>query len=314
MTIEGMINAQRAMMKVLGIKLDEEPASWVTINGNHIPLNEEGRAIGGNPKALGGNPRVFGKSGRKTKDDFKPKNSYTDTDKYKETLKNFKEAWEKSDAAWDERKDLEEKLKKESRPKPRSEWDDHDEFMSIMGERPMIYTEEGERLKERLDKVKDEAREYHAKRDEYEKALRGMREEAAQKQRRDYKQQDLIPVQQEEYEGFTTKKTSNSFGDEYLENGRGVICEMSPKEYLERCAYEIFSGTMETTLNGVDDEIANGYAEQMRSGVKFDLPYLNYRDSGQEGRHRAVAAYKAGIDKISGWMRMTRRISLRKDI
>lgn len=66
MTIEGMINAQRAMMKVLGIKLDEEPASWVTINGNHIPLNEEGRAIGGNPKALGEKPKSRFGQGRRT--------------------------------------------------------------------------------------------------------------------------------------------------------------------------------------------------------------------------------------------------------
>lgn len=32
---------------------DEEPDSWVTINGNPIPLNSEGKAIGGQPKALG---------------------------------------------------------------------------------------------------------------------------------------------------------------------------------------------------------------------------------------------------------------------
>ena len=36
------------------IKLDEEPAKWITVNGNRIPLNESGEAIGGNPKALGG--------------------------------------------------------------------------------------------------------------------------------------------------------------------------------------------------------------------------------------------------------------------
>lgn len=66
MTIEGMINAQRVMKRVLGTKLDEEPASWVTINGNHIPLNEEGRAIGGNPKALGDKPKSRFGQGRKT--------------------------------------------------------------------------------------------------------------------------------------------------------------------------------------------------------------------------------------------------------
>ena len=36
------------------IRLDEEPASWVTINGNHIPLDEDKNPIGGQLKAIGG--------------------------------------------------------------------------------------------------------------------------------------------------------------------------------------------------------------------------------------------------------------------
>lgn len=32
----------------------EDPAGWITVNGNHIPVNEAGEAIGGQPKALGG--------------------------------------------------------------------------------------------------------------------------------------------------------------------------------------------------------------------------------------------------------------------
>ena len=36
---------------------DEEPASWITVNGNHIPLNEAGNPIGGQPKALGKKPK-----------------------------------------------------------------------------------------------------------------------------------------------------------------------------------------------------------------------------------------------------------------
>ena len=34
---------------------DEEPKAWITVNGNHIPVDENGKAIGGNPKALGKN-------------------------------------------------------------------------------------------------------------------------------------------------------------------------------------------------------------------------------------------------------------------
>ena len=37
----------------IAARYDEEPDSWITVNGNHIPLNEEGKAIGGQPKAIG---------------------------------------------------------------------------------------------------------------------------------------------------------------------------------------------------------------------------------------------------------------------
>lgn len=37
----------------IAARFDEEPDSWITVNGNHIPLNEEGEAIGGQQKALG---------------------------------------------------------------------------------------------------------------------------------------------------------------------------------------------------------------------------------------------------------------------
>lgn len=70
MTLEGLINAQRFFMGQINARTDEEPASWVTINGNHIPLNEEGKAIGGNPMALGAGNGIKPKSrfgqGKKT--------------------------------------------------------------------------------------------------------------------------------------------------------------------------------------------------------------------------------------------------------
>ena len=45
-------------------RLDDDPAKWVTINGQHIPLNSKGEAIGGNPKVLG---EGGGKSGSSEK-------------------------------------------------------------------------------------------------------------------------------------------------------------------------------------------------------------------------------------------------------
>ena len=37
----------------IAARFDAEPDSWITVNGNHIPLDENGKAIGGQPKALG---------------------------------------------------------------------------------------------------------------------------------------------------------------------------------------------------------------------------------------------------------------------
>ena len=36
----------------------------------------------------------------------------------------------------------------------------------------------------------------------------------------------------------------------------------------------------------------------MQNGSKFLMPYLNFRTENQEGRHRALAAYLAGIETI----------------
>ena len=34
-------------------------ASWITVNGQHIPLGADGQPIGGNPRVFGGNPVAF---------------------------------------------------------------------------------------------------------------------------------------------------------------------------------------------------------------------------------------------------------------
>jgi len=54
--------------KRLAERFDEEPSSWITVNGNHIPLDEEQKPIGGQMKS-------FGDIGGKDYDPmFKPKN------------------------------------------------------------------------------------------------------------------------------------------------------------------------------------------------------------------------------------------------
>jgi hypothetical protein len=55
---------------------------------------------------------------------------------------------------------------------------------------------------------------------------------------------------------------------------------------------------MERTMDMVVDELVDQYANMMRSGVLFDMAYLDYDRKEQEGRNRAMAAKKIGISRI----------------
>ena len=124
------------------------------------------------------------------------------------------------------------------------------------------------------------------------------------------------PTNQSEFEGFTIEKTGMSGYDDVLEQidvdkkgyrytrnskyGLAYIAEMSPLEYMDRCALEIFKRTYHSNLYGTlaSDGDVDKYADMMKNGTKFDLPMLNYNTMQQEGRHRALAAYLNGIEKM----------------
>lgn len=67
---------------------------------------------------------------------------------------------------------------------------------------------------------------------------------------------------------------------------------MTAQEYMDLCSDKVFDGR--NAYNGVDEETVDKYAESMRNGDKFPLPYINVsKYSGQEGRHRMLAGAKA---------------------
>lgn len=75
--------------------------------------------------------------------------------------------------------------------------------------------------------------------------------------------------------------------------------QMSPDEYLDLIS-KGFNSTRDSIESGADQKTVDEYAEAMRRGDKF--PMLSIDRAGgefkQEGRHRALAAKKAGIKQV----------------
>lgn len=93
--------------------------------------------------------------------------------------------------------------------------------------------------------------------------------------------------------------------NDYMKYEKGQdakIVYMSPNEYLERCAKDIFNSTWEKTVASIERNYADTitkYANDMKNGDKFPIPYLDYVYQNQEGRHRALAVKQAfGEDSI----------------
>lgn len=103
----------------------------------------------------------------------------------------------------------------------------------------------------------------------------------------------------DDYKGFQ-KDTATSYLEELRKKGDAYIVEMSPKEYLQRCATDIFDSTYERQVRAVLADAKHTYelADMMASGTKMYMPSLNYKEKGQEGRHRAAAAILNGIERI----------------
>lgn len=81
----------------------------------------------------------------------------------------------------------------------------------------------------------------------------------------------------------------------YYEKGMdGRITYMTCDEYIDKCINDVFHSSYESTVtNAVDDAKVHEYAKRMLMGDTFPVPYLNYVDEQQEGRHRAFAVKEA---------------------
>ena len=92
---------------------------------------------------------------------------------------------------------------------------------------------------------------------------------------------------------------------EYWHDWKATVWEiewMSPSEYIERCitGFKNHGGVGAVRRGREEDPRIADFAAQMQQGVKFGMPYLDYRRNGftQEGLHRAMAAEKIGVRNI----------------
>lgn len=94
-------------------------------------------------------------------------------------------------------------------------------------------------------------------------------------------------------EEFLTAKVGNVSGHDYQKYEKGKdsqVVWMTCDQYIDKCINDIFDSTYEATVtNAVAQDKVKEYAQAMRDGSIFPVPYLNYVTNNQEGRHRLFA-------------------------
>lgn len=95
---------------------------------------------------------------------------------------------------------------------------------------------------------------------------------------------------------YTTENVGKVSGHDYkyFEKGmNGRMTKMTCDEYIQHCVDDIFKSSYEGVVRWVDEAKVHDYARHMKQGETFPIPYLNYAEGQQEGRHRAFAVKEA---------------------
>ena len=231
--------------------------------------------------------------------------SYIYSDKYQKMTTERRELFDKEKELSENIKTLEKELESESTVKPRNEWTEEDKFYyDIMREKPTDYTDRGYEIQDELKEMRKERRDVESRASDLHDRIDLVNRNEYIHQVTEWEKEEhpFVKVDgDKEYQGFTTTMSIAQF-DEDLKNGIGFIAEMSPDEYIDRIAMEIFHNTREASVN-CDFENVKKYAKMIANGTKFDMGYLDYEKGGQEGRHRAIAARLLGIKKIPVYIR-----------
>ena len=82
------------------------------------------------------------------------------------------------------------------------------------------------------------------------------------------------------------------------ENVIGKIIQMSPHEYIDRCA-KLQNTSYNDQIKLINKNKVSDIIKTIKSGEKLNLPYIDYDSSNQEGRHRVMASLKLGCGLIN---------------
>lgn len=262
----------------------------------------------------GGKSRTFERKKTKHTDTMKSlvgETSYSRNPSYKKQIRDILSASESIRKIQEERAELR-KQERESGIKPKSEWTDEDEIMALIGVTPRYGNANNQYRINQLNK-REEA--LIQKLNIAKRNLNRMDAEEFAKQSAAWKKNapTLTPIKDIKTAQFKYFSTDPKVGyvNDAIKSGKAMLVSMSPKEYLQRVSYEIFTNpkhgpgnvsTLERTIRGTNSAAVKKYMGMMKSGVKFNTPYLNMGTSDQEGRHRAIAAYRLGVKKIPVWI------------
>lgn len=73
---------------------------------------------------------------------------------------------------------------------------------------------------------------------------------------------------------------------------------INPKLYIYAIARNFGNLSYDDALIPVNDELVDKYVEDMKNGAKFPVGHYTTNSPDQEGRHRAVAMMKLGVEKM----------------
>lgn len=154
-----------------------------------------------------------------------------------------------------------------------------------------------EDLDESLSKIVDRKMSAEANLKKVSDEVNKVKDGITEKKKKELDGKEFVKASQKDYDGFNTESTVSKV-KEAVKSGEAQLVEMSPREYLERCAIQVFGESVEDSVKGISPENSSMYADKMKEGTKFEVPYLDLKGKEQEGRHRAVAAMINGIEKI----------------